>query len=169
MPENNPITDAELAELDRWLTQANQPYAPRLKAAKRDAQAIVTRYMPGVLARLEAAEREREEARKENDFMRLRLAESDKACVYCDLPKTEMGACAHGFPGCARADDLLHCDELTRRDAKQRREVAAEELSEIANNRFGDGLFLPDRTNYTAAEVREILEQAAKRLREGGE
>jgi hypothetical protein len=37
---------------------------------------------------------------------------------------------------------------------------------EIANNRFGDGLFIPDRTHYTASEVREILEQAAKRLRE---
>lgn len=167
MPENNPITDAELAELRRLHAAAESE-----SGTQRDlAVAMNNTYLafPGLLARLEAAEREREEARKENDFMRLRLAESDKACVYCDLPKTEMGACAHGFPGCARADDLLHCDELTRRDAKQRREVAAEELSEIANNRFGDGLFLPDRTNYTAAEVREILEQAAKRLREGGE
>jgi len=56
----------------------------------------------------------------------LRLAESDKACVYCELPKAEMGACASGFPGCARADDLFQCDELTRRDDQQRREGAAE-------------------------------------------
>jgi hypothetical protein len=101
------------------------------------------------------AERERDELRKENDFMRLRLAESDKACVYCDLPKAEMGACAHGFPGCARADDLFHCDELTRRDAQQRREGAAEWLENAARE-----------GGYYERSSEGMLEEA-KQLREG--
>ena len=56
---------------------------------------------------------------------------------------------------------------LSARDAYLRREGAAEALLEVANDRFGDGLFLPDRTHYTAAEVSEILTAEANRLREG--
>lgn len=122
-----------------------------------------------LLARLEAAERERDEASKENDFMRLRLAESDKACVYCDLPKAEMGACAHGFPGCARADDLFHCDELTRRDAQQRREGAIEAFNEMRRQakEVGQQSGLAKKMCKIFAD--ECIEQAAQRLREGGE
>jgi hypothetical protein len=56
---------------------------------------------------------------------------------------------------------------LAARDAQQRREGAAEALLELANGRFGDGLFVPDRTHYTAAEISEILTAEAHRIREG--
>lgn len=122
---------------------------------------------PAILARLEAAEREREEARKENDFMRLRLAESDKACVYCALPKGEMGACASGFPGCARADDLFHCDELTRRDAQQRREGAAEAYEEMRKQAVEVGKQSGLAAKFCKIFADECIEQSAQRIREG--
>lgn len=47
-----------------------------------------------------------EKLRAENDKMRALLAYGSDPCVYCRLPKVEMAKCAHGFPGCARADDM---------------------------------------------------------------
>lgn len=161
---NNPITDEQLAELDRWLDIANQPYHAKRKAAKTHAQYMVTQLVPALRQRLLDAESRLADARKENDFMRLRLAESDKACVYCDLPKAEMGRCASGFPGCARADDLFHCDELTRRDAQQRSEGAAEWLENKARTSKNDCM----ANEYRAEAARLRSEDAAKR-REWGE
>jgi hypothetical protein len=43
----------------------------------------------------------------DNDQLRFILAKSDINCVYCGLPKKDMGKCYFGFPGCSRADDLL--------------------------------------------------------------
>jgi len=108
---------------------------------------------PALIAALEEAESERDAVRKENDFMRLRLAESDKACVYCSLPKAEMVACANGFPGCARADDLFHCDELTRRDERNKSIGAAEWLEQ---HRHDDWLAVDQRERFDreAAELR---------------
>ena len=45
--------------------------------------------------------------REENDKLRKIIAESDLPCIYCGLPKIDMGRCQHGFPGCDRMDDLL--------------------------------------------------------------
>lgn len=45
---------------------------------------------------------------------RLRAVSKDP-CVYCQLPAAEMAKCASGFPGCARADDLMRCPELGAR------------------------------------------------------
>lgn len=45
--------------------------------------------------------------RRENDFLRRMVAESDLPCVYCQLPKADMARCASGFPGCARGDDMI--------------------------------------------------------------
>ena len=145
---------AKLEEVQKWLKISQRPCAPRFKAARQDAYRMVTSLVPDLIERLERAEADRDEARKENDFMRLRLAESDKACVYCELPRADMGACASGFPGCARADDLYHCDELTRRDAQQRREGAAAKLNEMADG----GL------NWDAVTLRREAESV---LREG--
>jgi len=119
-----------------------------------DVIAATMNAFPALLAYVRELERERDAARKENDFMRLRLAESDKACAYCDLPKAEMGRCASGFPGCARADDLFQCDELTRRDAQQRREGAATHLDLMAERSKNDCM----KNEYRAE---------AQRLREG--
>ena len=44
---------------------------------------------------------------KENDFLRRIVSKSDADCIYCGLQKKDMVKCAHGFPGCRRADDLL--------------------------------------------------------------
>lgn len=43
----------------------------------------------------------------DNEQLRFILAKSDLDCIYCGLPKKDMAKCAHGFPGCGRADDLL--------------------------------------------------------------
>ena len=50
-----------------------------------------------------------EDLERENTILRGLLAKSDKPCVYCGL--TEIGKCPHGFPGCARADDIMCADD----------------------------------------------------------
>jgi len=45
--------------------------------------------------------------REENNRLRRIIAESGMGCIYCGLPKAEMAKCPYGFPGCARADDML--------------------------------------------------------------
>ena len=52
------------------------------------------------------------EATGENTRLRAALASSKDPCAYCQLPKDEMSKCRSGFPGCARADDLMGCPEL---------------------------------------------------------
>lgn len=54
------MTAEKIAELKRWLVIAQQPYNPRYKAAKRDAQARVTRFVPELIVALEAATAERD-------------------------------------------------------------------------------------------------------------
>ncbi len=49
-----------------------------------------------------------ERLRKENDILRGLLPKLNAPCVYCGL--TNMAQCAHGFPGCPQADDLM-CGE----------------------------------------------------------
>ncbi len=48
----------------------------------------------------------------ENDRLRAMLAKSNADCPYCGLASSDMARCASGFPGCARADDILNggCD-----------------------------------------------------------
>ena len=48
----------------------------------------------------------------ENDKLHAITANSNLDCIYCSLPKTEWNACAHGFPGCARADDAMLCPHI---------------------------------------------------------
>ncbi len=50
------------------------------------------------------------EANKENDKLRGILAASKLPCIYCGLE--DMGLCRKGFPGCARADDLMVNDAI---------------------------------------------------------
>jgi hypothetical protein len=52
------------------------------------------------------------ELASENTRLRAALAVSKDPCVYCSLPKAEWEKCAHGFPGCGRADDAVGCPEL---------------------------------------------------------
>ena len=57
-------------------------------------------------------ERELREVQSENTRLRAALANSNGACVYCTLPKEQWAECRSGFPGCARADDVMGCPEL---------------------------------------------------------
>ena len=47
------------------------------------------------------------ELQEENDKLRGIIAKSSLDCMYCGLPKADMAKCAHGFPGCGRADDMM--------------------------------------------------------------
>jgi len=61
--------------------------------------------------RRRVAERQASEVeglRAENTHLRTLVAVQATPCVYCGL--TEMAKCTRGFPGCARADDLI-CGE----------------------------------------------------------
>lgn len=157
---NNPISDAALAELDRLRDEVRAKIAGKTVA---EALLIVGEDATALRQLLRDAESRLAEARKENEFMRLRLAESDKACAYCNLPKAEMGRCESGFPGCARADDLLHCDELTRRDAQQRRDGAAEWLEKYLAR-------MDEKREWpTLREALDEMHEAAQRLLDGGE
>lgn len=51
-----------------------------------------------------------EKLRDENDKLRAFLSWGSDPCVYCGLSKDDMAKCAHGFPGCARADDMSVSD-----------------------------------------------------------
>jgi len=50
---------------------------------------------------------QRDGLQQENDTLRAIIAKGPMDCVYCGLPATDMSKCASGFPGCARADDML--------------------------------------------------------------
>lgn len=47
-----------------------------------------------------------DEVQKENDKLRALLAWGGDPCIYCGLPRSDMGKCERGFPGCARGDDM---------------------------------------------------------------
>jgi len=86
----------------------------------------------------------REAAEAENDKLRLLLAASKADCAYCGLPSDRMAECASGFPGCARADDMIadgtptraemndECDRL-RAELADIKEDAAMSASSLAN------------------------------------
>lgn len=76
------------------------PLSPYWRAADPD-QILVRKF----IARIDMGEPER--LTKENDFMRKLLADADVPCVYCGLSRADLGRCESGFPGCARADDMV--------------------------------------------------------------
>lgn len=55
---------------------------------------------------------ELERLRKENGVLRAFVANIDLPCMHCRLSKDDMHRCQLGFPGCARADDML-CADMT--------------------------------------------------------
>lgn len=52
------------------------------------------------------------ELEAENAHLRAALAMSKDPCLYCQLSKDDMAKCKSGFPGCARADDMMGCPEF---------------------------------------------------------
>lgn len=143
---NNPITDAESAELDRWLGIANQPYHAKRKAAKTHAQYMVTQLVPALRqrltdaeSRLAAAERERDEVRTK---LRVKQADLENMAIQCGQAK-----------GLLRKER----DERSARDSQQRREGAAAVWDIVAER----SKLVGDAAGETYAT------EAAKRLREG--
>ncbi len=55
---------AKLDELQKWLKIAQQPYAPRFKAARQDAFRMVVNLVPDILAYVRELEGELAELRK---------------------------------------------------------------------------------------------------------
>ena len=55
------------------------------------------------------AELKKELEDQEMEFRKFRgaVARGNGDCVYCGLSKIDMDKCAHGFPGCGRADDMM--------------------------------------------------------------
>ena len=49
--------------------------------------------------------------KEENDKLRGLLAQGKGDCVYCGLPAADIAKCPHGFPGCARMDDIVNKEE----------------------------------------------------------
>ena len=52
----------------------------------------------------------------ENDKLRGLLAAGKGDCVYCGLPAADIAKCLHGFPGCARMDDMVNAVETAKDD-----------------------------------------------------
>jgi hypothetical protein len=63
-----------------------------------------------VTEKFEAITRFLENTLEENDRLRAALANSELPCVYCGLSAKEWIKCQHGFPGCARFDDVAAYD-----------------------------------------------------------
>lgn len=179
MPENNPITDAELAEVKRLIAVAKlgpmvsvhittpryehcANLCTRLEGHKSDypvammqaewADVIAATFnaFGPVLARLEAAERERDE----RTTMAARAQEALRY-VMNGLPTTDAVWAAYGNADSARA-------WLAARDAQQRHEGAAEWIEGFCVDleRQPQGPLF--------GGVLEMLRAEAKRLREGG-
>lgn len=81
-----------------------------------------------------SAAAERDQIAQENTRLRAALAQSDQPCAYCSLPADEWEKCAHGFPGCDRADDAMGCPELGARMELEKiaQRVRAETIEECA-------------------------------------
>lgn len=166
MPENNPTptTDAELAELKRL----------RSTAPSNKYLAALHNAFPGLLARLEAAERELEECPHcQNTGTAISSnASGDEYAMRCccdagvkrdkDRLVRELDVLMNGVEGAAKQAAL--CDIvaqfprwLAARDAQQQREGAAEWLENAARE-----------GGYYERSSEGMLEEA-KQLREGGE
>ena len=111
---NTPRTDAARKVYENWIGYAKQyGHLPEaMEQAPNEADPFyvadeLERELSAERAAREQAEREREEARKENDALRGLLASSAKDCAHCGLPAMEQVKCPHGFPGCARTDDQM--------------------------------------------------------------
>lgn len=114
----NEILDAVIVGFDRALSRiiANDPVGAerelKLALAQMDNPTKTGESVAQLRTRAEQAEKELAEVRIENTRIRAALAVSKDPCIYCQLPAADIGKCAAGFPGCARADDISGCPEF---------------------------------------------------------
>lgn len=112
------------------------------------------------------AEKERDEARTENDILRAMLPKLGKPCTHCGL--TEISKCALGFPGCHQADDLMAGEDAAFKAlVKRLREVVKWNATPPVKHRGKWSLLLQDGieefNNLTKTEA-QALRQAARRM-----
>ena len=69
------------------------------------------RFVSALLNQRDDSYRKMEESKQENDKLRGLLAAGKGDCVYCGLPAADIAKCPHGFPGCARMDDIVNKHE----------------------------------------------------------
>jgi hypothetical protein len=82
-------------------------YADQIRALLPESEELVND--TGKLLNLvEAWDSDCKQHVKENNILRGLLGKSSEPCVHCGL--LDMSLCVSGFPGCARADDIL-CGE----------------------------------------------------------
>lgn len=121
-----PVTDEDY---DAFANLAWHPsYKGTRAALEQDRRRVAERQVlthETNLRLLDTAYAEIEHLRAENTSLRTLIAVQPTPCVYCGL--TEMAKCASGFPGCARADDLI-CgeDEAFKAVVSERNSLRAE-------------------------------------------
>ncbi len=104
-------------------------------------------------------------AEAENTRLRAALALSDRPCTYCTLPADKWAECAHGFPGCDRADDAMGCPELGARmdlhaaeaEVARLREALAAETEACA--KIAERYAAEDASSRDRAPNRELQER----------
>lgn len=124
MSEIEPVTERDIDEV---LNARAAGYDIRY-ALEQDRRRVAERQVlthETNLRLLDTAYAEIEHLRAENTSLRTLIAVQPTPCVYCGL--TEMAKCASGFPGCARADDLI-CgeDEAFKAVVSERNSLRAE-------------------------------------------
>jgi len=108
--------------------------------------------------------------RDEIDVLRGLLATSELSCPYCKLPATDIAKCALGFPGCARADDLMATpgSTIVSENKGLREEVARlREALQRARNLVGGLTFAP--RSQAAEDIFSVLAAIDAALASAGE
>ncbi len=90
----------------------------------------------------ECAMVETERLRAENTHLRTLVAVQATPCVYCGL--TEMAKCTRGFPGCARADDLICGEEEAFKAVVSERNTLRAEVARLKDERADCEPFLKE-------------------------
>ncbi|MDE2106855.1 MAG: hypothetical protein KGL39_57095 [Patescibacteria group bacterium] len=101
-----------------------------------------------VCAELAAATERAQKAEAENSCLHTVVAKANIPCVYCGLDN--MALCKSGFPGCAKADDII-CGE----DEHMRGLVARLDATEAARKQAVEAL---EEVRRVAKEVAEDTE-----------
>lgn len=145
--ENNPMTDAALAELDRQYGRAESETGTKIDLAVAMNAAYLA--YPALRQRLLDAEARLAEAERKRDVYHAALSE----IYYRAIPMNEDSG--HSTIAHIAADAMRgkNGNPLADRDAQQRREGAAEYLEAAAEKR------------WTLSYI--VMREEAKRLREG--
>lgn len=69
----------------------------------------------------------------ENETLRLILAKSNIPCIYCS--KENMAECERGFPGCAKADDIIVGEEYHMERLLEENRKYKEALQKLRDDR----------------------------------